>query len=93
MGSLNVNGMRDGRKNRLLSEIIHIKDIGVILLQETHSDQSNEAEWGLWWEGEHILSHGSNFSAGVAVLFSPNVKVKILAKHEVEPGRLLIVRA
>ncbi len=47
VGSLNVNGMRDGRKNRLLSEIIHLKDIGVILLQETHSDQSNEAEWGL----------------------------------------------
>jgi len=35
VGSLNVNGMRDGRKNRLLSEIIHLKDIGVILLQET----------------------------------------------------------
>ena len=56
MGSLNVNGMRDGRKNRLLSEIIHLTDIGVFfLLQETHSDQSNEAEWGLWWEGEKVM--------------------------------------
>lgn len=55
---------------------LHLKDLGVMLLQETHSDQSNEAEWGLWWEGEHILSHGSNLSAGVAVLFSPMVKVK-----------------
>lgn len=44
---------------------------------------------------EHILSHWSNLSAGVAVLFSPIVKlkVKILSKNEVDPGNLLIVKA
>lgn len=40
-----------------------------------------------------MLSHGTNFSAGVAVLFSPNVNVKILMKNELEPGRLMAVRA
>lgn len=70
-----------------------MKELNVIFLQETHSNQRNEFEWRLWWEGEHVLSHGTNLSAGVAVLFSPAVKAKILLNHELEPGRLLIVRA
>jgi len=31
VGSLNINGMRDRKKCRLLSEITHLKDIGVVL--------------------------------------------------------------
>lgn len=93
VGSINVNGMRDGKKISLLSEIIRLKDLSVVFLQETHSNQNNEADWGLWWEGERILSHGTNVSAGVAVLFSPVLKTKILSEHEVVPGRLLAVRA
>ncbi len=84
VGSLNINGMRDGRKNEVLSEIIDLKDLSVTFLQETHSTSSNEVNWGLWWKGEYILSHGTNLSAGVAVLFSPTVNVKVLSKNEVE---------
>lgn len=40
-----------------------------------------------------MLSHGINLSAGVAVLFSPALKVKILMKTEIEPIRLVAVRA
>jgi len=93
VGSLNINGMRDGRKSVILSEIIKLKDLSVILLQETHSTYSNEVEWGLWWKGGYVLSHGTNLSAGVAVFFSPSVKANILLKNEVEPGRCLIVKA
>lgn len=39
------------------------------------------------------MSHGTNLSAGVAVLFSPSLKVNILSKTELEPGRFLIVKA
>lgn len=69
VGSLNVNGLRDKVKNDALLELIKLKNINVILLQETHSDYRNEVDWGLWWEGESCLSHGSNTSAGVAILF------------------------
>lgn len=69
VGSLNINGMRDGRKNEVLSEIINLKDLSVTFLQETHSSCSNEVNWGLWWKGEYVLSHGTNLSAGVAILF------------------------
>ncbi len=80
MGSINVNGMRDGKKHGLLSEIIQLKELSVVFLQETHSSQNNEVDWAFWWKGETFLSHGTNLSAGVAVLFSPNIKVEILSK-------------
>lgn len=85
--------MRDGRKNNVLSEIICIKYFSVVFLQETHSDQSNEDDWDLWWKGEKALSHGTNLSAGVAVMFSPVIKAKIISKKELQLGRCLIVRA
>lgn len=93
VGSLNVNGLRDEKKQGLLSELIRLKDLNIVFLQEMHSNQTNEVKWGLWWEGERVLSHGTNLSAGVAVLFSPALKVNILSINEVHPGRLLIVRA
>lgn len=93
VGSLNINGMRDGRKNGILSEMIHLKELSVTFLQETHSTYDNEVDWGLWWKGEYVLSHGTNLSAGVAVLFSPTIKAKVLSKTEMEPGRCLIVEA
>lgn len=64
--------------------------MNVIFLQETHSNQSNEFEWRLWWEGEYVLSHGTNLSAGVAVLLSPAVKAGITqwTLHLIEMGRI-----
>lgn len=69
VGSLNVNGMRGMKKRVFLSEIINLKELNVIFLQETHSNLDNEVDWGLWWKGEHFLSHGNNLSAGVAIFF------------------------
>lgn len=74
-------------------DFLRLKDPSVVFLQETHSNFDNEADWGLWWKGERVLSHGTNISAGVAVLFSPNVNLKFLKKNELEPGRLMAVRA
>ncbi len=60
MGSINVNGMRDGRKSSLLSEIIQLKELSVVFfLQETHSSQNDEVDWGFWWKGDIFLSHGT----------------------------------
>ncbi len=72
MGSLNVNGMRDGRKNRLLSEITHFEGYRCdFVTQRLTVIQVNEAEWGLWWEGEHILSHGVQFECWSGSTFFP----------------------
>lgn len=60
-------------------------------MQETHSDVKNEVDWRRWWRSECVLSHGIN--AGVIILFPSSSKVKILSKKEIEPGRLLALRA
>ncbi len=44
VGSLNINGGRDGVKRALISEFIKLNDIKVIFLQETHSD-SKKMNW------------------------------------------------
>uniref|UniRef100_A0A4W6F6F5 Reverse transcriptase domain-containing protein n=1 Tax=Lates calcarifer TaxID=8187 RepID=A0A4W6F6F5_LATCA len=93
VGSLNINGGRDRQKRALISEISDQKKIDVLFLQETHTVIQDETDWGLWWKGSHRLSHGTNFSAGVAVLFREAVTISILSCTEVVKGRLLVVRA
>uniref|UniRef100_A0A3Q3ERM5 Reverse transcriptase domain-containing protein n=1 Tax=Labrus bergylta TaxID=56723 RepID=A0A3Q3ERM5_9LABR len=93
IGSLNINGGRDRQKRGLISEISTQKNIDILFLQETHTTPSDETDWGLWWEGSNYLSHGTNFSAGVAILFRASANVKIVSCAEIVKGRLLIVRA
>lgn len=93
VGSINVNGGRDRHKRDLLLESIQLKRLNVVLLQETHSDVDNEADWKMCWKGQQILSHGTNLSAGVAILFSPETTVNILSSEEVIKGRLVLVKA
>lgn len=66
VGSLNINGARDAGKMSVLGEYVKQKKVQVLFLQETHSDVLNEVDWGLWWKGASVLSHGTNVSAGVA---------------------------
>ncbi len=48
----------------------------MIFLQETHSDINNEVDWGLWSDGQFV-SHGTNLSAEVAILFPKELNVNI----------------
>lgn len=93
VGSLNINGGRDGCKRALVFETIEQKKLNVIFLQETHSDIANELEWGLWWKGQYILSHKTNVSAGLAILFSRDLRVNVLKKEEPVNGILVVVKA
>lgn len=93
VGSLNINGGRDGQKRAVISEMISQKSLDVVFLQETHSDTNNETDWRLWWRGQHVLCHGTNVSAGVAVLFSPRLHVDILSTTELVAGRAVLIRA
>lgn len=93
LGSLNINGGRDRQKEALVSEVSDQKKIDVLFLQETHTVIQDETEWGLWWKGVYRLSHGTNISAGVAILFREAGSESILSCTEVVKGRLLVVRA
>lgn len=92
VGSLNMNGGRDGNKLAMVSELLSIKKINVVFLQETHTTLDNESEWKRWWEGTSILSHGTNNSAGIAILFSKEMNVNILVVEEIVKGRILLLK-
>lgn len=68
VGSLNINGGRDGNKLAMVSKLFSIKKINVAFLKETHTSLNNESEWNRWWKV--FLSHGTNTCAGIAILFS-----------------------
>lgn len=55
VGSLNVNGMRDKKKAETILELIKLKNLDVIFLQETHSDFNNETDWRLWWRNDFFF--------------------------------------
>lgn len=93
IASLNVNGARDPLKRAELYELLKVKRLDVALLQETHSDLVNAAEWGLEWAGLSLLSHNTSVSGGVAILFANNFMPISYELLEVIPGRLLKVRA
>ncbi len=59
IGSFNINGVRDQNKRVILSEFMKIIKIDIVMLEDIHSDTSNEIERGLWLEGKYALSHGS----------------------------------
>ena len=90
VGSLNINGARDVYKREMLKQHMQHKKLDVLFLQETHSDEDDEVQWKMWWEGSLFLSHGSNVSAGVAVLFSPGLSLCLTSSKEVCKGRMLI---
>lgn len=73
IGTFNVNGCRCNKKRVALFDFLHLKQADIILLQETHTDQQNQAQWLSAWKGSVSLSHGTNLSAGVAILCSSRV--------------------
>lgn len=70
VSTLNLNGARDIRKGVRVYELMKLKHINVLMVQETHSDCSNVTDWNRDWEGEVILSHLSRACGGVRLLFS-----------------------
>jgi hypothetical protein len=70
--SLNVHGLRDGKKCREIFrwlKKIHNGKNALTLLQETHSSAKDEGIWEKEWGSKIIFSHGSTNSCGVAILF------------------------
>ncbi len=69
IASLNVNGAREMKKRAEIFEVVKQKRIDV-MLQETHSDLKNAADWAGEWEGVSVWSHNTSLSGGVAIRFA-----------------------
>ncbi len=79
-------------KGQFYLNIYRQKNINITFLQETHSDQIDEIDWRMWWEGNIFFSHGSNLSESIAILFGKNIKMTVVSTCEIEKGRALALQ-
>lgn len=87
--SLNTRGLRDSVKRKSIFLFCKNENAQCFLLQETHSVDLDEKFWSNQWGDKIIFSHGSNRSAGVAILLN-NFPGKILATVRDTCGHWLI---
>ncbi|CAM2118324.1 unnamed protein product [Caretta caretta] len=61
-------------------------------LRETHTDPTTEDSWRVEWGDRVYFSHSTIRQAGVATLFSPDLRPEVLGVAEAVQGRLLHLR-
>lgn len=88
--SLNVKGIRNLVKRKAIFIYCRRTKADIIFLQETHSSKTDINFWKSQWGDQIVFSHGSNHSAGVAVLFN-NFKGDIIESFSSEDGRWIII--
>lgn len=72
--SLNINGAKNLKRRVKIFKEIEQKSVDIAFLQETHSSLNNGVDWMKEFNGISVLSHSSNLSGGVAILFNRNFK-------------------
>ena len=91
LNSLNVRGISNGPKRKILFQWLSKNHNGIIFLQETHSSRIIEKEWERDWNGDIVFNHGTNKSCGVAIQFPNKMDVKINETKTDDNGRLLLL--
>lgn len=82
--SINVNGLNDARKRRLVFSALHKHKKAIILLQETHCRLGNSRLWKSQWGSPLFVNETSGNAGGVAILFSKDLEINI---QRVTPSR------
>ena len=90
--SLNVRGISNFQKRRMIFTWCRKKSADIIFLQETHSKKETELQWKSEWGSEIMLSHGSSNSRGVAILLKRGVDCSIRSKILDPLGRFIILK-
>ena len=91
--SLNVRGISNFQKRRMIFTWCRKKCADIIFLQETHSKKETELQWKSEWGSEIMLSHGSCNSRGVAILLKRGVDFSVQSKILDPVGRFIILKA
>ena len=91
--SVNVRGINNFLKRRMIFRWCRKQKTDFIFLQETHSKSDTETQWKNEWGGEIILSHGSPNSCGVAILLKKGVDCVFHSKILDPQGRYIILKA
>ena len=86
--SLNVRGLRDGIKRRMIFNFYRTRT-DILCLQETHSDRETEKLWTSEWGGDAFYSHGTTNSCGVAILTPKGFQKSVYEQMSSKTGRFL----
>lgn len=88
--SLNVRGLRDLTKRKALFLFCKHTDADFVLLQETHSCESDCKFWKSQWGNSIYFDHGTNHSAGLMILFH-KFKGDVFESASSSDGRWLLL--
>ena len=88
--SLNVRGLANGRKRRIIFDKCR-KRGDIIALQETHSTPEIESVWIHEWGGKIVFAHGASNARGVCLLIQKGIDCRILRQVPDKEGRFLII--
>lgn len=88
--SLNARGIRDSVKRKAVFLFCKRSEADLILLQETHSCESDVKFWKGQWGNGIYCSHGTNHSAGVSILLH-RFRGDILEVVSSDDGRWLTI--
>ena len=80
LASLNVRGISNFLKRRMIFTLCRKQKTDFPFLQETQSKSDTDTQWKNELGGEIILSHGSPNSCGVAILLEKGVDCVIHSK-------------
>lgn len=84
IASINVNGLRDVRKRRLVFNYLKKFKRTIFLLQETHCPPGNGRLWKSQWGSSMFLTEESGNTGGIATLFSSDLDPSF---SEIVPSR------
>ncbi|CAM5083012.1 unnamed protein product [Natator depressus] len=89
IATLNTWGCRVALCRSQVLSFLREGGYSVIFLQETHTDPTTEDSLRLECGDRVYFSHSTIRQAGVATLFSPDLRPEVLGVAEAVPGRLL----
>lgn len=87
--SLNVNGIANTIKRKIIFSHLRSTKADICLIQETHSSGDHSDIWTNEWGGQAFYSHGSTGSRGVAILLDRHFGGKVLSQISDKEGRFL----
>ena len=89
--SLNVRELNNSNKRQTIFQWLKTKHKGIVLLQETYSQEKDELEWMSDWGNKIVFSHGTRHSSGVAVLLDNTYDYDLIDIKRDDQGRFLLL--
>ena len=89
--TFNTRGLGDTGKRRAVFRWLKKYHRGIILLQETHTNEKMLKNWSAEWKGQIFMCHGTSTSRGVAILISPEIDITVTDIETDNDGRFILL--